>query len=144
MRFNIIILFLIISSCTKYSDDLICDCPQVTSEAINNFTLYAPEGFEYKKLKIELVGSIRGGAQGLTKHNKHMILLDTTSGQWNTDKNVLIYHELGHYLLGRGHDSKGDTIISNIVTPKSVMNINVQFRINTDEQLEYYMNELFN
>lgn len=57
-----------------------------------------------KKLRIELTGEL-GDRAGFYRHGEHIIILDTTSVDWSISPEALIYHELGHAVLKRGHNN---------------------------------------
>lgn len=94
---------------------------------------------------LEGSGSVLGSnglpAAAYYDHSDKMIHIDTTTGTYKTNLEVLIFHELGHALLGRGH--KDDMF--NLLVPKSIMNgKSLPEYQNALFKREYYINELFN
>lgn len=145
---KLFVFLVIMCGCIRYDAyNWICDCPYETEYAIDRFVLYAPDDLKYKKLTIKLVDNINreDGAVGLTVYNKKTIYLDTTSRAWKVNKEALIWHELGHYILGRGDINSSDTVVNGIRMKKSVMHFKAVDRFSNMAPIEeYFLKELFN
>ena len=82
---------------------------------------------------------------GCYSHSDHSIYIDTTNFEWNdfSGKEMLLYHELGHGLLHKGHDNN---YLKDKLNPVSIMNISTlpYWNDQTVYKREYYIDELFN
>lgn len=81
-------------------------------------------------------------AEGKANWYTRTIIIDSTSEDWTTGKREqLVFHELGHLLLGRGHDN---TMIEYL--PKSIMaqQADPYYEGGYNFRREYYIDELFN
>lgn len=148
---NILIplLIVVLLGCqdTFNDNDWTCDCEGVEVE-VQQFVNAAPDWVNWKPLRIELVDTIISNnpraVVGLTIHADGLILLDTTSGKWILDRQALVWHELGHYLLNREHDNEMIEVDGQSI-PKSVMHYNQWILIDRQPQSlkDYYLDELF-
>jgi len=84
---------------------------------------------------------------GYGDHNSRKVMISVRSSCWQTqsdlNKEILMFHELGHALLGRVHDN---TTLPN-GDYKTMMFGGNQFNIytlDTPEKRKYYLDELFN
>ena len=114
---------------------------------VQEFVNAAPYWVNWKPVRIQLVDTIlyKRPCVGLTKHAKGLILLDTTEGKWIIDRQALVWHELGHYLLGREHENEL-ILMEGEMVPKSLMHYNQWILIDHHPQswTDYYLDELFN
>ena len=125
-----------------------CDCAGVDKE-VQSFLDGAPEGFNnFKRLEIRLVGYIGEyngkSIAGLTKHDKHLILLDTTSRRWIHDREAMVWHELGHYVLHREHN-ENKIWVGEYYIPETVMSMTHYILLNQRPAYikAYYLEELW-
>jgi hypothetical protein len=144
-----LILLIMICSCRRFDvETWPCDC-SVVDEEVQSFVEGAPPGFNnYKPLEIHLVsyiGKVNGNRiAGITKHSKKLILLDTTQRKWREDREAMVWHELGHYVLGRGHN-ENEAMIGEFFIPESVMSNDYIFLDQKPAYIkEYYLEELWN
>ena len=142
------VIFSMICSCNQFDfESWPCDCSVVEKE-VQSFVEGAPPGFNnYKPLEIRLVsyiGQVNGNRiAGITKHSKKLILLDTTQRKWRVDRDALVWHELGHYVLGRAHN-ENEVWVSEFFIPESVMSNKYIYLDQKPAYIkEYYLDELW-
>lgn len=97
--------------------------------------------------KIDITGleiyfhSLSSAAAGVT--NNGVVVVDSTSLCWKINPEAVVYHELGHKYLHRGHYDDvypPKSLIENSI-PKSIMNSHFMYKYTSDR--EYYITELF-
>lgn len=114
--FTPILVCLALLSCTEPNVSVIpAECRPHVEEF---FQLAAQHGLAItpEDLKIYYVhfGDLR---QGNSTPSEHIVRIDTASLYWKTNPEALLFHELAHVYLHRGHD---DAMIG--MYPKSIMN----------------------
>jgi len=91
-------------------------------------------------------GCLNGEAEGRTLYETSSIIIDSSSNAWKSGmREQLVFHELGHLLLNRGHDNNFyESKPFNIC--KSIMSSNDSpyYEKKYSFRREYYINELFN
>ena len=82
---------------------------------------------------------------GITKYGERLILLDTTTRKWHYDKEALVWHELGHYILHREHNDNMAWVGEHYI-PQSVMAYKQYILLDQQPEYikEYYLHELWN
>jgi hypothetical protein len=150
--FFILLTSLLFVSCKRYElDQWPLSYPKEVEEQVLLFIDYAPNWVKAKPLTIKLTDDIRGKGKdvcGLSSRDNKTIYIDTTSVSWESARTSLIMHELGHYVLDRGHLSDTTTLFDTWKNfPVSFMHPYVgkpsDWNLKREELLEYYMNELF-
>ena len=144
-----LVLFFL-SSCIRYNvETWPCACDGVEKE-VASFVSGAHPGFNnYKNVEIRLVdyiGMDNGNRiAGLTKYSERLILLDTTTRKWQYDREALVWHELGHYILNREHNDN-ITWVGEHYIPESVMAYKQYILLAQQPEYiqEYYLHELWN
>lgn len=149
--FLLLSLFFVIS-CKEENHTLIPD------EVKNEYNAFLSEArarntkLNHKKLKaIILQGRILPNqmhsgnchsAAGIYDHKERIIIIDTTSFQYTHLKECLLFHELGHALMGLPHDN---LFFSDGTTPVSIMNgaASPYWGSNFYYQRSYYVDQLF-
>jgi hypothetical protein len=152
MKRLIFVLFISILffSCEKDRD------PSIPVEVSNEYETFLQEAhkrgiyLENKFLKrIHLQGPISShqckgedgnAVAGYYDERKRIIFIDTTHQEYQLQKQVLIFHELGHAFLRRGH--RNETFVDHL-TPVSIMNCCIPANIN-QTTYQYYIDEFFN
>lgn len=96
-------------------------------------------------LKISF-GKNKSGVAGLSYSINNSIIIDSTSFDWKNNPEQLIYHELGHLLLHRGHNNEYiDFKIASIMNAHELP----RYQITMPPGIElyfsrsYYLDELF-
>jgi len=144
-----ILILVMMSSCADFVDDDYTIIPKWTRPHIHEFFRIAKS----KNLNIDSVGlkifykKFSGTILANSTPDDKIIRIDTTTLSWKLYREALIFHELGHVYLHRGH--RDDFFVSG--RPKSIMN-SIQLPIYTDstslstnpDYRKYYINELFN
>lgn len=101
-------------------------------------------GFDRCNLTVQFGKSI-GGAQGKTITPIKTILIDSDSPGWRYNPEALVFHELGHLFLKRGHQNA--TINKFCISIMSSQDDPVYDCSETDNlynRRKYYIDELFN
>lgn len=96
-------------SCKKDDSDLMNITPPEIKEYVQKFIDEAQKRgikIKYKKVRaIYLVDCIDGGHDGVYQQWNNTILIDTSDSKYALKREVLIFHELAHALLGKEHNN---------------------------------------
>ena len=133
MKYLILITLILFVSCKKTNQEIIETYP---IEVRQNVIDFINDGQVYGKVinlrnlkKINLRGKNPENWAGYYYDNQ--ITIDTTSYKWKFHQKFVMYHELGHALLGRGdNDTENESIMNGLPS---------YWEINQD----YFIKELF-
>lgn len=94
---------------------------------------------DYSQVKIDF--SETKNAAGETWYRTGRIIIDSTSLNWKKEPEALVFHELGHLLLHRGHSTKTMIDSAGFEITGSLMNYYGPDQY--DRFRDYYIDELF-
>ncbi len=135
----IILLTLGVSHCDGQTVDDYYNLFVVDAKAQGKALVRVPPTFVQTSDNLYLnIGGVHTEVSAYTQHKEKKIYINVVSFEYETNPQVLIYHELGHYYLRRNHTDR-----------KSIMNINmwgwgglVWDEMSTNHQ-QFYIDELF-
>lgn len=143
LLFYSLILF---TSCTTFDyNSNKCDCSLIQKEFDEFVHQSKLRGVKLKnkRLEIKFVSFIENRVVARTYSWKNLIEFDTTL-MHDYKREQVIYHELGHFYLDRGHV---DGTIENegLEYPISIMTqgVSIEFDLISSELKDYYFDELF-
>lgn len=146
MRHSFFILIILLASCQKEETKPKSVIPAQINNEYNTFISEANRrNIKLKEDYVKIVLTDNSFKySGCSNISNHTITIDTTSLNYQFYKEQLMFHEFGHYYLGRPHrdGSLNDSLhdIISIMHPYGVINY---FGIYSFKR-EYYLNELFN
>lgn len=141
MYLKFFILFILVSGCSLV-DRYEYDIDPELDRYVNMFISEADQrGHNFSSKNIRVQFKDVDGAQGRTNRVLHIVFIDKNSIGYKHNPEALVFHELAHYFLKRGHDN---TMYGR--HPKSIMNEDVDpewIFSGTEYRRGYYVDELF-
>jgi hypothetical protein len=125
-------------SCSDFTDEYYSVVPPEVTPQVNEFFKIASEkGLKLDRSTLKIYyTTFKDFRAGNADIDNQVIKLDTTSSMWTINRESLLFHELGHVYLHRGHDDKK---VNGYVG--SIMNTYL-YSYGAEER-QYYIDELF-
>lgn len=143
MRIAILLTTLIATSCYSGMDDDYTYIQPEIRPYYDRFILEAQKrgiDLDTYGVKIAFGPMSHDGQQGVTSYRHNEVKIDSSSYKWKSHPESLIFHELGHLLLHRGHNNKRVDF-----NPTSIMDSHEipEYELGREDLREYYLDELF-
>lgn len=143
MRQLILLTAILATSCYSGMDD---DYTYIQPEIRPYYDKFVQEAhkrginLDTNNIKVAFGPMTHNWQHGVTSYRYREIKIDSSSYKWKSHPESLIFHELGHLLLGRSHN---DHRVEH--NPTSIMDSTEipEYELGREDLREYYLDELF-
>lgn len=144
----LLFVLVLLTSCTDFTDENHFEVDQKLLPYVDSFYKEAElRNIHLQRIDLKVkFGSLPEFVAGKFYRGSNTIKIDSSKTAWKRQPEALLFHELGHALLGRSHDNKRlpNGMLESIMNFDSLPSYYEQNELSSlPNTREYYLTELF-